>query len=98
MMFGDYEDAIVKDETTLNHSILSPLMNVGLLSQKHVISKSLDFSKNNNISINSTEGFIRQIIGWREFIRGVYKVKGSYERTLNSVSYTHQTLPTSDLV
>jgi len=83
MMFGDYEDAIVKDETTLNHSILSPLMNVGLLSAKHVISKSLDFSKNNNISINSTEGFIRQIIGWREFIRGIYKAKGSYERTLN---------------
>ena len=83
MMFGDYEDAIVKDETTLNHSILSPLMNVGLLSPKHVISKSLDFSKNNNISINSTEGFIRQIIGWREFIRGIYKAKGSYERTLN---------------
>ena len=58
-------------------------MNVGLLSPKHVISKSLDFSKNNNISINSTEGFIRQIIGWREFIRGIYKAKGSYERTLN---------------
>ena len=83
MMFGDYEDAIVKDETTLNHSILSPLMNVGLLSPKHVISKSVDFSKKNNISINSTEGFIRQIIGWREFIRGIYKAKGSYERTLN---------------
>ncbi len=83
MMFGDYEDAIVKDEITLNHSILSPLMNVGLLSPKHVISKSIDFSKKNNISINSTEGFIRQIIGWREFIRGVYKAKGSYERTLN---------------
>ena len=83
MMFGDYEDAIVKDETTLNHSILSPLMNVGLLSPKHVINKSIDFSKKNNVSINSTEGFIRQIIGWREFIRGIYKAKGSYERTLN---------------
>ena len=82
-MFGDYEDAIVKDEITLNHSVLSPLMNVGLLSPKHIISKSIDFSKNNNIPINSTEGFIRQITGWREFIRGIYMVKGSYERTLN---------------
>ena len=83
MMFGDYEDAIVKEEITLNHSLLSPLMNVGLLSPSHVITKSIDFSVKNNISINSTEGFIRQIIGWREFIRGVYTAKGSYERTLN---------------
>ena len=83
MMFGDYEDAIVKEEITLNHSLLSPLMNVGLLSPRHVITKSIDFSLKNNISINSTEGFIRQIIGWREFIRGVYTAKGSYERTLN---------------
>jgi len=83
LMFGDYEDAIVKEEVTLNHSLLSPLMNVGLLSPKYVISKSIDFAKKNNIPINSTEGFIRQIIGWREFIRGIYIVKGSYERTLN---------------
>ena len=83
LMFGDYEDAIVKDEVALNHSLLSPLMNIGLLSPRYVISKSIDFAKKNNIPINSTEGFIRQIIGWREFIRGIYTVKGSYERTLN---------------
>tara|TARA_B100001057_G_scaffold402834_1_gene414905 strand:- start:4241 stop:5578 length:1338 start_codon:yes stop_codon:yes gene_type:complete len=83
MMFGDYEDAIVKEEITLNHSILSPLMNVGLISPRYVITKSIDFSKENNIPINSTEGFVRQIIGWREFIRGIYTAKGSFERTLN---------------
>ena len=44
---------------------------------------SLDYSKKNDIPINSTEGFIRQLIGWREFIRGVYQVKGSFERTNN---------------
>ena len=81
--FGDYEDAIVRDELTLNHSILSPLMNVGFISPNKVISRSIDFSKKNNIPINSTEGFVRQILGWREFIRGVYISKGSYERSLN---------------
>lgn len=83
LKFGDYEDAIVKDELTLNHSILSPLLNVGLINIKDLIEVSLDYSKKNDIPINSTEGFIRQLIGWREFIRGVYQVKGSFERTNN---------------
>ena len=81
--FGDYEDAIVKDELTLNHSILSPLLNVGLINIKDLLDISLEFSKANDIPINSTEGFIRQLIGWREFIRGIYITKGSFERTNN---------------
>ena len=81
--FGDYEDAIVQKEVFLNHSILSPLINVGLLNPIEVIKKTLEFADINNIPINSTEGFVRQIIGWREFIRGVYNVKGSEERTKN---------------
>ena len=58
-------------------------MNVGFISPNKVISRSIDFSNKNNIPINSTEGFVRQILGWREFIRGVYISKGSYERSLN---------------
>lgn len=81
--FGIYEDAIVKEENYLNHSLLSPLINVGLLKSSEVISKSIDYAKKNNIPLNSTEGFVRQILGWREFIRGVYEVKGSEERTKN---------------
>ena len=81
--FGDYEDAIVKDELTLNHSILSPLLNVGLINIKDLLDISLEFSRVNDIPINSTEGFIRQLIGWREFIRGIYIAKGSFERTNN---------------
>ncbi|CAL2104174.1 Cryptochrome/photolyase family protein [Tenacibaculum sp. 190130A14a] len=81
--FGDYEDAIVKDKHFLNHSILSPLINTGLLTPKHVVNTTITYAKNNNIPINSLEGFIRQILGWREFIRGVYEVKGSEERTKN---------------
>ena len=81
--FGDYEDAIVKDELTLNHSILSPLLNVGLINIKDLLNISIEFSRVNDIPINSTEGFIRQLIGWREFIRGIYIAKGSFERTNN---------------
>lgn len=81
--FGIYEDAIVKHHIFLNHSVLSPMINVGLLSPEYVLSESLDFAEKADIPINSTEGFVRQIIGWREFIRGMYECKGSFSRTRN---------------
>lgn len=81
--FGAYEDAMVKDEFLLNHSLLSPLMNSGLLLPNFVLKKTLDFAEKESIPLNSTEGFIRQIIGWREFIRGMYTYKGSFSRTRN---------------
>ncbi|MBL86364.1 MAG: cryptochrome/photolyase family protein [Winogradskyella sp.] len=81
--FGVYEDAIVKEEHFLNHSLLSPLINVGLLNPSDVIDKAITYAKENDVPINSTEGFVRQILGWREFIRGVYEVKGTEERTKN---------------
>ena len=81
--FGVYEDAIVKEEHILNHSLLSPLINIGLLNPSEVIENAIDYAKSNDVPINSTEGFVRQILGWREFIRGVYEVKGTEERTKN---------------
>ena len=81
--FGIYEDAVLTKESIINHSILSPLLNSGLLNPNEVLKTTIDFYKKNNIPINSAEGFIRQIIGWREFIRGVYFSKGSEERTKN---------------
>ncbi|NND95556.1 MAG: cryptochrome/photolyase family protein, partial [Flavobacteriales bacterium] len=80
---GDYEDAIVKDELILNHSVLTPMMNVGLLTPSYVLQEALDFASENDVPINSLEGFVRQIVGWREFIRGVYEAVGSKERTTN---------------
>jgi deoxyribodipyrimidine photolyase-related protein len=81
--FGPYEDSIVKNESFLNHSLLSPLLNSGLLTPDFVVKQSLEFYYKKDIKINSCEGFIRQIIGWREFIRGIYYCKGSEERTKN---------------
>jgi deoxyribodipyrimidine photolyase-related protein len=83
MEFGTYEDAIVAENSILNHSVLTPMLNVGLITPKQIIDACLLYSEENNIPINSTEGFIRQITGWREFIRGVYEAKGSEERTTN---------------
>jgi len=88
MEFGTYEDAIVSENSILNHSVLSPLLNVGLITPNEVIKASLLYAEENNVPINSTEGFLRQIIGWREFIRGIYEARGSEERTANYWKFT----------
>ena len=85
--FGDYEDAVVDNQIFLNHSILTPMLNVGLIHPKEIINKALAYADNNEIPINSLEGFIRQIIGWREFIRGMYIAKGSFSRRQNFWGY-----------
>ena len=59
------------------------MLNSGLLDINFVLDKTIVFYNKNDIPLNSCEGFIRQIIGWREFIRGIYTVKGSEERTKN---------------
>jgi deoxyribodipyrimidine photolyase-related protein len=83
MEFGTYEDAIVAENSILNHSVLTPMLNVGLITPKSIIEACLLYAKENNVPINSTEGFVRQIIGWREFVRGIYEIRGSDERTAN---------------
>tara|TARA_B110000014_G_scaffold103832_1_gene71247 strand:- start:71 stop:1555 length:1485 start_codon:yes stop_codon:yes gene_type:complete len=92
--FGDYEDAISSDETYLFHSILSPYLNIGLITPKDVIEQTLEFAKEHDIPLNSLEGFIRQIIGWREFIRGIYCEDGLKQRNTNYWSF-NKTLPSS---
>ena len=85
--FGIYEDAVLINESIINHSVISPLINSGLLEPKYIVETSLDYYKKYDIPLNSMEGFIRQIIGWREFIRGVYHSKGTEERTKNYWSF-----------
>jgi deoxyribodipyrimidine photolyase-related protein len=81
--FGVYEDAILKENSILNHSVLTPMLNVGLIEPKEIIDECLNYAELHDVPINSTEGFVRQILGWREFIRGVYISKGNEERTKN---------------
>ena len=81
--FGVYEDAMVEGESILHHSVLSPLLNIGLLTPQQVMNETLHFAKTTTVPINSLEGFIRQIIGWREFIYQVYARAGNKQRTLN---------------
>jgi deoxyribodipyrimidine photolyase-related protein len=98
--FGDYEDALTTESNLVFHSLLSPLLNIGLLVPSEVIQEALKYHKKNKIPLNSFEGFIRQIIGWREFIKGTYDkyenqmVKGNFwnhKRKLTSSWYTGTT-------
>ena len=92
--FGIYEDAIIDNNNFLFHSALSPIVNMGLLTPDEIIQKAVKFSKQESIPLNSLEGFIRQIIGWREFIRGIYHYKGREEKKSNF--WQHNRRLTSD--
>lgn len=81
--YGTYQDAIVSGQNYLHHSLLSPLLNSGLLKPSDAINRALEFAAENKVPLNALEGFVRQILGWREFIRGVYEVSGSRQRTRN---------------
>lgn len=81
--FGIYEDAIVAKEAVLHHSVLSPMLNIGLLQPQQIIDKAIIAAKKYNVPFNSLEGFTRQIMGWREFIRIVYEREGGKQRSTN---------------
>jgi deoxyribodipyrimidine photolyase-related protein len=70
--FGPHEDAMVRRSWHLAHSVLSPYMNVGLLLPGEVCDAVQDAYDAGDVPINSAEGFIRQVIGWREYVWGVY--------------------------
>ena len=93
--FGEYEDSFSKDPNQhfLFHSVISPLLNVGLLSPKQIIDQTLEYANKNEIPLNSLEGFIRQILGWREFIRVIYKREGSFQRNSNFWNFSRQIPP-----
>ncbi|HEY8383032.1 MAG TPA: cryptochrome/photolyase family protein [Microvirga sp.] len=70
--FGDYQDAMKAGEGTLFHSLLAPALNVGLLTPEEVCRHAEIAYREGRAPLNAVEGFIRQIIGWREYVRGIY--------------------------
>jgi deoxyribodipyrimidine photolyase-related protein len=92
-LFGDYEDAISQHERVLFHGVLTPMMNIGLLTPQQVLDRALDFAKANHTPMNCVEGFVRQIIGWREFIRGAYDHLGVACRTGNFWGFESEPIP-----
>ncbi len=81
--FGVYEDALSTKSVRLFHSTLSALINIGLLEPRQVIDRAIVYADTHAIPINSLEGFVRQIIGWREFMRAAYECDGVVMRTKN---------------
>lgn len=85
--FGPYEDAIASDQSQLFHSVLSPLLNIGLITPRQVITRTLQYADTCETPIESLEGFVRQIIGWREFMRATYVRYGRQMRTMNTLQF-----------
>jgi len=72
--FGPYQDAMVERSWSLNHALLSPAINVGLLDPEECIETAIDaYEDRDDVEIASVEGFVRQLLGWREFVRHVYR-------------------------
>jgi deoxyribodipyrimidine photolyase-related protein len=83
--FGPYEDAVTSDDWSLNHSLLSPYLNNGLLHAEEVIRPAIDAYQAGKAPIQSVEAFVRQVIGWREYINGMYWFLGEDYRELNNL-------------
>ena len=91
--FGPLEDAMTSENWALHHSLLSPYLNNGLLHPSEVINSAVRAFNTGGIPVESAEGFIRQIIGWREYVNGMYWFLGPKYRTNNQLRATRKLLP-----
>ena len=91
--FGPLEDAMTTDNWALHHSLLSPYLNNGLLHPSEVIHAAIKAFNTGSIPIESAEGFTRQVIGWREYVNGMYWFLGPDYRNNNQLNATRPLLP-----
>lgn len=91
--FGAYEDAMTTQSWAVNHSLLSPYLNVGLIHAQEVVDAALKRFNKGDIPLAGAEGFIRQIIGWREYINGLYWFFGDLYRHENALAANRTLLP-----
>jgi len=91
--FGPLEDAMTTDNWALHHSLLSPYLNNGLLHASEVVHAAMKEFNKGTIPIESAEGFIRQLIGWREYVNGMYWFLGPTYRENNQLAATRKLLP-----
>ena len=91
--FGPYEDAMTTENWALHHSLLSPYLNNGLLHPGEVLTAALNAYKKGVVDIASAEGFIRQVIGWREYVNGMYWYLGADYRKSNHLDANRKLLP-----
>lgn len=91
--FGPYEDAIAADNWALHHSLLSPYLNNGLLHADEAVAAVVAAYKNKKAPIESVEAFVRQVIGWREYINGMYWFLGEDYRNRNALNANRKLLP-----
>lgn len=83
--FGDEQDAMLRDDPTLSHALISPYLNLGLLDPMEICRAVEAAWTQGRAPINAAEGFIRQIIGWREFVRGIWALEGPDYMTRNAL-------------
>jgi deoxyribodipyrimidine photolyase-related protein len=86
--FGAYQDAMLVDDPYLNHAVIGLYLNAGLLDPLEVCQRAEAAYHAGHAPLNSVEGFIRQIIGWREFVRGIYFREGPDYTSRNALNHT----------
>jgi deoxyribodipyrimidine photolyase-related protein len=89
-LFGTYEDAMWTDEPFLYHSRLSSSLNLKLLTPRECVDQAVAAYLGGRVPLNSAEGFVRQVLGWREFIRGVYWLQMPHYQELNALGHDRE--------
>lgn len=90
--FGDYQDAMWLEQRTLYHALISGAINLKLIDPREVVEKAVGAYESGHAPLNAVEGFVRQIIGWREYIRGIYWFEGDGYGDRNALGH-HGSLP-----